>query len=68
MAMDAARVVELCNRSAAAIREDMALIEAGALKWQTEAEQDVSRQQLARMRAVLSFLQEIIDGCGCDCS
>ena len=68
MPMSAARVVELCNLSVAAIREDMAQIEGGVLKWQSEIEHDVSNQQLFRMRAVVSYLQEIIDGCGCDCT
>ena len=65
--MRAERVVELCNLSVRAIREDIALIEEGALKWNTLTELDVSRQQVSRMRAVVSYLQEIIDGCGCDC-
>ncbi len=68
MAMSAARVVELCDLSLIAIREDMALLEAGAHQWITITELDVSRQQLTRMRAVVSYLQEIVDGCGCDCT
>jgi hypothetical protein len=31
-------------------------------------ELEVSRRQVSRMRAVVSYLQEIIGGCGCDCA
>jgi hypothetical protein len=68
MAMAADRVVQLCSHSASAIREDMARIETGALTYRSEGDEDVSPDQLARMRAVLSCLQEIIDGCGCECT
>jgi hypothetical protein len=67
MPMSAERVVELCNLSVNAINEDIALLEAGALEWRAPTKLNVTRQQLFRMRAVVSHLQEIIDGCGCDC-
>jgi len=67
MAMTAGRVVELCNMSVSAIEEDISRIEAGVIEWRSDTERDISRQQLLRMRAVVSRLREIIDGCGCDC-
>jgi len=67
MAMTAGRVVELCNMSVSAIEEDISRIEAGVIEWRSDTERDISRQQLLRMRAVVSHLREIIDGCGCDC-
>ena len=67
MAMTADRVVKLCEQGATAIREDMALIEAGQLTFQSPLG-DVTPAHLARMRAALSCLQDIIDGCGCDCT
>lgn len=68
MPMSAERVVELCNASIGAIQEDIALLEEGALEWRAPTQLNVTRHQLFRMRAVISHLQEIVDGCGCDCS
>ena len=67
MAMTANRVVQLCEQSVSAIKEDMAQLEAGALKYKSAVDLDVTGQQVSRMRAVVSYLQEIIDGCGCEC-
>jgi hypothetical protein len=67
MPMSAERVVQLCEQSAAAIREDIDFVQSGGLKLENCAGVDVSPEVLARMRAVLSNLQEIIDGCGCNC-
>lgn len=67
MGMSATRVVELCDLSVRAIKEDIELLESGVLEWRSIEEHDVSRRQLLRMRAVVSHLQEIIDGCGCEC-
>ncbi|MCL6730325.1 hypothetical protein [Sphingomonas hankyongi] len=67
MPMTAERVVELCRQNAAVVREDIALMEAGRLKFQALGS-DATREQIARMKANLSRLQEIIDACGCDCA
>ena len=67
MTMAANRVVQLCDQSAALIREDLQLIESGAIKVVAANDLDITEQQIAHMRANLSRLQEIIDGCGCDC-
>jgi len=67
MTMAANRVVQLCDQSAALIREDLKLIESGAIKIVAANDADVSDEQIAHLRANLSRLQEIIDGCGCDC-
>ncbi len=67
MTMAANRVVQLCDQSAALIREDLKLIESGAIKLVAANDSDLTAQQIAHMRANLSRLQEIIDGCGCDC-
>ena len=64
--MRAEQVVQLCEQSVAAIREDMALIEGGGLTFRSP-HGDVTDKLTARMRAVISCLQEIIDGCGCEC-
>ena len=67
MSMKAERVVELCEQSAALIREDMALIEEGGLTFESSLG-SVNHDLVARMRVVVSYLQEIVDGCGCDCT
>jgi hypothetical protein len=68
MVMTASRVVALCEQSAAAIREDLTQIETGDLSFQSRRDGDVTDWHLSRMRAALSCLQDIIDGCGCECS
>ena len=67
MSMTAERVVELCRQNAAVIREDLALMEAGRLQLHALGS-DATKEQIARMRANLSRLQEIIDACGCSCN
>ena len=66
MTMTAKRVVELCDLGAALIRQDLALIEAGTIKFQVHGA-DATEEVAPRIRVVLSYLQKIIDGCGCDC-
>ena len=66
MTMTANRVVALCEQAAYFLLEDLTLIETGDLKLQMFGT-DVSEDQAERMRANLSRLQEIIDGCGCHC-
>ena len=67
MAMTANRVVALCEQAAYFLREDLTLIECGALKLQLFGT-DVTDEQAGRMRARLAFLEEIIEGCGCNCT
>jgi hypothetical protein len=66
MTMPANRVVALCEQAAYFLREDLTLIENGDLKL-TLFGADVSKEQAARMRANLSRLDEIVNGCGCHC-
>jgi hypothetical protein len=66
MTMVANRVVALCEQAAYFLREDLTLIESGDLKLQLFGA-DVTEEQATRMRASLSRLQEIVDGCGCHC-
>ena len=66
MTMPANRVVALCEQNAYFLREDLALIEAGDLKLLLFGA-DVTEEQADRMRASISRLQEIVDGCGCHC-
>ena len=68
MVMKAQDVVSLCRRSAAAIREDMALVVSGELTFHSRSQGDVTDWHLARMRSALSCIQDVIDGCGCDCA
>ena len=67
MTMTANRVVALCEQAAYFLREDLNLLEAGQLKLQLFGA-DVTEQHADRMKAHLSRLQEIIDGCGCHCA
>jgi hypothetical protein len=67
MPMSAERVVELCNLSVNAINEDTALLEAGPLNGVRRRNSTSLASSFSGMRAVVSRLQEIIDGCGCDC-
>jgi hypothetical protein len=67
MRMSAERVVDLCERSLQAMREDMWLFESGAVNLHSYANVDANGQILARMSAVVSNLQAIIDGWGSDC-
>lgn len=64
--MNANRVTALCEQNSYFLREDITLIEAGHLKM-TLFGSDVTEEQANRMKANLARLQEIIDGCGCDC-
>ena len=66
MVMAAARVVELCAQNAYVLKEDLALMESGAIKIHVFGA-DATEEQAGRLRANLSRLQEIIGGCGCDC-
>ena len=68
MSMAANRVVELCDQSAAVIRADLARIESGELRFVAANDDDITEEQAAHLRANLSRLQEIIDGCGCHCA
>jgi hypothetical protein len=61
------RVLALCEQAAYFLREDLSLIENGDLKLVLFGA-DVTDEQADRMRANLSRLQEIIDGCGGACS
>ena len=65
--MRAEEVVELCRQNAAVLREDIALMEAGRLRLLALGS-DATSEQVARLRANLSRLQQIIDGCGCECA
>lgn len=56
------RIVELCKLSIGAINEDIKKMEDGELDWLSEIERNISRKQLSRMKAVVSHLQEIVDG------
>lgn len=64
--MKAERVVRLCRENAEVLKEDLALMKAGRLRAEALGF-DATEQQMARLKANLSRLQEIIDGCGCDC-
>ena len=64
--MPANRVIALCEQAAYFLREDLALIESGDLKLRL-FDADVTDEQAGRMKANLSRLEEIIDGCGCHC-
>ena len=64
--MTASRVVDLCVQNAALIREELEQMEAGTLTFHASGV-DVTSDQIVRHKAKLSRLQEIIDGCGCDC-
>jgi hypothetical protein len=66
MTMTANRVTALCEQASYFLREDLTLIEAGHLKLELFGS-DVTVEQANRMKANLSRLEEIIDGCGCDC-
>lgn len=66
MNMTANSVVALCEQGAYYIREDLKLAESGKLKFQMMGT-DVTDEYVARMKSVLSRLQEIVDGCGCHC-
>jgi hypothetical protein len=61
MAMSADRVIELCTQNAEVLKEDIALIEAGKIKFLALGVADVTREQVARLKGNLSRLQEIID-------
>lgn len=67
MPMTANRVVALCEQATYFLREDLALIESGDLKLHLFGA-DVTDEQAERMRANVGRLQEIIDGCGSDCT
>ena len=67
MAMPAERVVALCELAAHNLKEDLHLIESGSLEIRIFG-QDVTTQHEARLRAHLSRVMEIIDGCGCQCA
>jgi hypothetical protein len=62
MAMKAAQILELCRTNADVLREDLALMEAGRLKLLALGA-DATREQMARLRANLSRLQQIMDAC-----
>ena len=47
MTMAANRVVQLCDQSAALIREDLELIESGAIKVVAANDSDITDQQIA---------------------
>ena len=66
MTLPANRVVALCEQAAYFLQEDLNLIDSGDLKLHLFGA-DVTEEQAARMKANFSRLQEIIDGCGCDC-
>ena len=66
MTMPANRVVAICERAAFFIREDLELIDSGHLKLALFGV-DVTQEQAARIRARLSEIEEIIEGCGCHC-
>jgi hypothetical protein len=66
MTMTANSVVALCEQGAYYIREDLNLAESGKLKFQMMGV-DVTDEYIARMKSVLSRLQDIVDGCGCNC-
>ena len=61
MAMAARKVVELCSLNADVLREDLALMEQRTVTVHAGGA-DVTREYVARLRANLSRLQEIIDG------
>ena len=63
MPITAKKVVELCRQNADLIREDLVLMESGELEFRAFGA-DATKDQIARMRANLSRLQEIIDACG----
>src|SRR4051812_38810549 len=58
-ALDTAQLVELLSQNAAAISEDLALIEAGAIKF-TAFDSDVNEAVSARMRGNLARLEQVI--------
>ena len=60
MAMAARKVVELCSLNADVLREDLALMEQRTVTVHAGGA-DVTREYVARLRANLSRLQEIID-------
>jgi hypothetical protein len=62
MTISANRVVALCERAAYFMREDLTLIESGHLKLQLFGA-DVTQEHADRMKARLSLLEEVIDGC-----
>lgn len=66
MTLTANRVTALCEQASYFLREDLNLIEAGHLKLELFGS-DVTEEQANRMKANLARLQEIIDGCGCNC-
>jgi|1186.fasta_scaffold23976_2 hypothetical protein len=66
MAMTANRVVALCEQAAYFLREDLSLIDDGSVKFELFGA-DVTEEQAGRMRANLSRLEEVIEGCGCHC-
>lgn len=67
MSMTANRVVALCEQAAYFLREDLTLIESGGLKLQMFGT-DVTEEQATRMKANVARLEEIIEGCGCNCA
>lgn len=66
MTMPANKVIALCEQGAHYIREDLTRAESGRLKFQLMGS-DVTDEYIARMKSVLSRLQDIVDGCGCHC-
>ena len=62
MAMNAAQILELCRTNANVLSEDLSLMEAGRLKLLALGA-DATREQMARLRANLSRLQQIMDAC-----
>ena len=65
MPMKEYRVVALCEQAAYFLREDLNLVEGGNLTFALFGT-DVTDEHAGRMRATLSRLDEIIEGCGCD--
>lgn len=62
--LTAERVVALCELNAHSIREELILMDAGELKIHLRGE-DVTEKENLRLRANLSRLLEIVEGCRC---
>ena len=58
--MDRSQLVTLISRSAATIREDLALMETGTIKY-TVYGSDVTFDQAGRMKATLDRLETILE-------
>jgi len=65
VALDRAQVIELLSHSAAAIREDLALMESGTIKVAVFGA-DVTHDQAGRMKVNLTRLEAILEAYGAE--